>query len=114
MNAVRFAIIGYGNIGRRHAHHIQHTPGAELAAICDIDPKKNPGSTEVPFFQSAGEMLATGVADVACICTPNYLHEEHCIAALQSGMHALVEKPMAISTASCDRMIAAAEKTGKL
>ncbi len=114
-DAVRFAIIGYGNIGRRHAHHIQHTEGAQLTAICDTDQQKADGlSGAVSFYNSAAELLAAGVADVACICTPNYLHEEHCIAALNAGLHAVVEKPMSISTASCDRMIAAAGKSGKL
>lgn len=116
MNApVRFAIIGYGNIGQRHAHHILTTPGAELVAVCDIDARKSEFlSPDIAFFHNASAMLNAGIADVACICTPNYLHEEHCIAALEAGLHALVEKPMAISTASCDRMIQAAEQTGKL
>lgn len=114
-DAVRFAIIGYGNIGRRHAYHILNTDGCKLAAVCDIEAGKG---TDLPentaFFTSAGEMLAAGLADVACVCTPNYLHEQHCIEALRAGLHALVEKPMAISTASCDRMIAAAEQNGRL
>jgi predicted dehydrogenase len=112
---VRFAIIGYGNIGQRHAHHILTTPGAELMAVCDTDARKSEFlSPDIAFFHNAGVMLESGIADVACICTPNYLHEEHCVAALENGMHALVEKPLAISAASCDHMIAAAAKTGKL
>jgi len=114
-DTVRFAIIGYGNIGRRHAHHIMRTPGAELVAVCDIDSELR---EEIPedlmFFDSVEDLLERGAADVACICTPNYLHEDHTIAALRAGLHAVVEKPMAISTASCDRMIAAAADTGKL
>lgn len=114
-DAVRFAIIGHGNIGRRHAHHVRHTAGARLTAVCDIDAKKNAGlEQDIAFYTDPRQMLADGIADVACICTPNYLHEEHCIAALQSGIHALVEKPMAISTASCDRMITAADQSDRL
>jgi UDP-N-acetyl-2-amino-2-deoxyglucuronate dehydrogenase len=111
---IRFSIIGYGNIGRRHASHILHNPATELVAICDTDPSlaaKVPDG--IPFYTTPETMLATVNADVVCICTPNYLHEPHTIMALEAGMHAVVEKPMAISTASCDRMIAAAEKTGK-
>src|SRR6187549_1117998 len=112
-DTVRFAIIGYGNIGRRHAHHIMRTPGAELVAVCDIDPTKDDAVPEdTLFFTEVEDLLERGIADVACICTPNYLHEAHAVAALRAGMHAVVEKPMAISTDSCDRMIAAAAETG--
>ncbi len=113
-DAVRFAIIGYGNIGRRHAQHIQGTAGAMLTAVCDVDGQKATGLSGIPFYADVATMLNAGIADVACICTPNYLHEAHCIAALEAGIHAVVEKPMAISTASCDRMIAASEASGRL
>lgn len=111
---IRFAIVGRGNIGRRHERHILATEGARLSAICDIDAQKLdsiPDSCE--GYTDAALMLSTGIADVACICTPNYLHEPHSIMALNCGLHAVVEKPMAISTESCDRMIEAAARTGK-
>jgi len=115
ISPVRFAIIGHGNIGQRHAHHIQNTPGAELTAVCDVDESKQKGLPDsIPFFLSVEEMLAKHLADVVCICSPNYLHESHSIQALKSGAHAVVEKPMAISTASCDRMIETAMLCDKL
>jgi predicted dehydrogenase len=115
LRPVRFAVIGYGNIGQRHAHHILTTPGAELVAVCDIDVRKSEFlSPDVAFFRNCSALMESDVADVVSICTPNYLHEEHCIAALEKGHHALVEKPMAISTDSCDRMIAAAKQHDKL
>lgn len=110
----RFAIIGYGHIGKRHAHHILHMEGAALTAVCDIDPKKlNDVPEGVAIFTSVEELLRDQNSDVACICTPNYLHEPHTIAALEAGLHAVVEKPMALSTESCDRMIAAANKNDR-
>ncbi len=112
---IRFAVLGYGNIGKRHAHHIATNPNTRLTAICDCDvTKQHSAPSEVPFFEDADAMLRTGLADVVCVCTPNYLHEAHAIAALKTGHHAVVEKPMALSVASCDRMIAAAETSGKL
>ena len=113
-DTIRFAIIGYGNIGQRHAHHILRTPGAELVAVCDTD--ETVGEIleeEVLFFSHIEDLLARNMADVLCVCTPNYLHEQHTVAALRAGLHAVVEKPMAISTASADRMIAVAEETGR-
>jgi UDP-N-acetyl-2-amino-2-deoxyglucuronate dehydrogenase len=112
---IRFAIAGFGNIGSRHAEHILHQDGAVLVAICDIDASVE---TRIPqgvaFFTDIETMLAQTGLDVLCVCTPNYLHEPHTILALNSGVHAVVEKPMAMSVAECDRMIAAAETTGKL
>lgn len=117
---VRFAIIGYGNIGRRHAQHIIQNPDAVLTAVCDAEASKagaiealRDGGRHVSFFSDINSLLGAGIADVVSICTPNYLHEPHSIEALKTGHHALVEKPMAISVGSCNRMIAAAEAAGR-
>lgn len=115
MNTIKFAIVGFGNIGRRHAEHIMHTPSAELVAVCDINPAvkdKVPGNAA--FYTSIAKMLEQSKADVLCVCTPNYLHEAHCVLGLEAGMHTVVEKPMAISVAECDNMIEASQRTGKL
>lgn len=109
---IRFALIGLGNIGRRHAEHILQHPNAELAAICDIDSSKA-GSYDVPFFPDIEVLLRTAAVDAVSVCTPNYLHESHTIESLNAGFHVVVEKPMALSVAECDRMIEAAEKAGK-
>src|SRR5690606_19794330 len=53
-------------------------------------------------------MLTEIRPDVVCICTPNDLHCIHAVAALQAHCHVVVEKPMALSVAECDQMIAAA------
>ena len=110
---VKFAIIGLGNIGKRHAEHIMQHPQAQLVAVCDI----NAALSEVfnvPFYPSLADMLVHSDADVVCVCTPNYLHEQHSIAVLQSHRHVVVEKPMALSVAECDRMIAAATTVDKM
>ncbi len=111
---IRFAIVGYGNIGRRHAEHIQHNSSTELVAVCDINPAVKELIPGIAFYTRLEDMLAAGNADVLCICTPNYLHEPHTIAGLQAGLHTVVEKPMALSVAECDRMIAAANSAGKI
>ncbi len=111
---IRFAIAGFGNIGRRHAAHILNNEHAELVAICDINPELEKRVPEgVSFYTDVADMLQHINADVLCVCTPNYLHEPHTIAGLQAGMHTVVEKPMAISVAECDRMIAAAKEAEK-
>lgn len=113
-NRLRFSIVGFGNIGRRHAEHILNNPNTELVAICDIKSELSSKTPEgVTFYTDIDEMLTQTKADVLCVCTPNYLHEPHAIKGLHAGLHTVVEKPMAISVASCDRMIAAANETGK-
>lgn len=113
-NIIRFAIIGFGNIGRRHAEHILHNADTTLVAVCDTNVSVADRVPEgVPFYTALDTMLQQGDIDVLCVCTPNYLHEQHTIAGLQAGLHTVVEKPMALSVAECDRMIAAAEKAGK-
>lgn len=114
MSPIRFAVLGFGNIGQRHAHHIAQQPGAALAAICDTDAAKRElisgNYPNTPVFDSLEALLISGnIADVVCICTPNGLHAAHAVAALEAGMHAVVEKPMALSVAECDAMIAAAK-----
>lgn len=111
---IKFAIIGYGNIGQRHAEHIIQNGQAALMAICDIKPeRKSVIPKDTLFYTDAHEMLAAIDADVVCVCSPNYLHEPHAIAALQAGKHVVVEKPMAITTTACDKMIATATATNK-
>lgn len=114
MNPLRFAVVGFGNIGRRHATHILHNPDTVLVAVCDTDAAREQQVPEgVAFYNNINDLLAGTKADVLCVCTPNYLHEPHTIAGLRAGLHVVVEKPMALSVEECDRMIAAAEETGK-
>jgi len=111
---VRFVIVGFGNIGRRHAEHIMHNAGTELVAVCDSNASlktKVPGG--VGFYTGLDEMLKNTKADVLCVCTPNYLHEPHTIAGLQAGLHVVAEKPMALSVQECTNMIQAAQKANK-
>ena len=113
-NKLRFAIIGYGNIGKRHAEHIMHNAHTQLIAVCDCN--KDVESTlpkDIAFYTQLQDMLLQQKLDVLCICTPNYLHETHTIQGLEAGLHTVVEKPMAMSVSECNNMIAAANKNNK-
>lgn len=113
---IQFAIVGYGHIGRRHATHILENDQAQLVAVCDNNEaaRSRAAADGHRVFSGIEEMLGTIQADVVCVCTPNYLHKEHTVTALRHGYHAIVEKPMALSTEECDTMIAASEQYGKL
>lgn len=107
LKKVRFGIIGYGHIGKRHAEEILKHSQAELVSICDIDEQKN--NLEIAFYSAFQSMLEKENIDVVCICTPNGLHAEHGLMAIQHQKHIVCEKPMALTSADCERMISAAK-----
>jgi predicted dehydrogenase len=87
---------------------IKDHPGSELVALADTlgSEKCLSEKHKVPFFSSLDELLNAGIDfDVLSIATPNGLHEEHAIKGLQSGHHVVVEKPMALTKAGCERII---------
>jgi len=105
---IKFAVIGCGHIGKRHAEMIQRNEEAQLVALCDIKPKKELGidSYNVPVFSNIEDLLASDIAfDVLNVCTPNGLHTEHSIKGLESKKHIVCEKPMGLTTASCETVI---------
>jgi predicted dehydrogenase len=115
---IRFAVVGSGHIGKRHAAMIQQNPESELVAMADVNPAlaEDIGSTfGVPFFSSIEELLASGLEfDVVNICTPNNFHAPQAILALEAGKHVVVEKPMALSKADCEDVIYKSLQAGKL
>ncbi len=112
---VRFAIIGYGNIGTRHAQLIIQNEACTLVSICDNKPEalQKAKLLNIEVYSDLDLMLRTENIDVVCVCTPNYLHAEHSISALTAGCHVLCEKPMCMSTSEADRMIDTALTHGK-
>ncbi len=115
MKTIRFAVIGMGNIGKRHAHHIIQHPNASLVAVCDIDPNQYKPflSGSIEGFSHIDDLFAKSNIDVLNVCTPNYLHHSHSVDALTKGVHVVCEKPMALSEEECDAMIQAAEQHQK-
>jgi UDP-N-acetyl-2-amino-2-deoxyglucuronate dehydrogenase len=112
---INFALIGCGRIAQRHAEHIKNN--GLLVAVCDIDKKKAEDLAKkynCRAFYTIEDLLNSKIAlDVVSICTPNGVHAEHSIAALNAGKHVLCEKPMAIDVNDCGEMIKAAEKNNK-
>lgn len=105
---IKFAIIGQGHIGKRHAEMVRRNSEAQLIAVCDTAPKENLGlsNLEVPFYSSIEELLAAGhEIDVVSVCTPNGLHAKHSLLALENKMHVVCEKPMALHKADCEALI---------
>ena len=106
----RFAIVGYGHIGRRHAAIVQAHPAADLVAVCEVGEGAGPAlPAGIALFTDLHRLLQEARFDVACICTPNGLHADQAVACLRAGKHVIIEKPLALTVADCDRIIATAE-----
>lgn len=105
---IRFAVVGCGHIGKRHAEMVVRDPGAELVALCDIRPKEELGIEAYPvaFFSDMTSLLQSGLdIDVINICVPNGLHAEMAIQAIESGHHVVIEKPMALQVQDAERVL---------
>lgn len=105
---IRFAVVGCGHIGKRHAEMVVRDPDAELVALCDIRPKEELGIEAYPvaFFPDLDSLLqADQDIDVVNICVPNGLHAEMAIRAIEAGHHVVIEKPMALQVQDAERVL---------
>ncbi|GGB08643.1 Gfo/Idh/MocA family protein [Puia dinghuensis] len=104
---IKFAVIGCGHIGKRHAAMISNNKECELVALSDVLSRDQLEiNHDVPFFNSIDELLDSKVpVDVLSIATPNGLHEEQALKGLRAGCHVVIEKPMALHKAGCERII---------
>jgi UDP-N-acetyl-2-amino-2-deoxyglucuronate dehydrogenase len=106
--SIKFAIVGAGYIGKRHAEMITRNSEAELVAIADVKPQHQLDleAYKVPFFESLEDLLSHAVEfDVLCVATPNGLHSEHAILGLEARKHVVIEKPMALKKNDCEKII---------
>jgi predicted dehydrogenase len=111
-DTLRLGIIGLGAQGGYYAGFLTagRVPNTTLTAICDSDEGKREaaGQYGVPFFTDYRELLASGLVDAVVTTIPHYLHPEVAIAALDAGLHVLVEKPAGVYTRQVQRMLDAA------
>ena len=115
---MRFGLIGYGLWGTHHAEAIVKAPGAELTAIAchseETATRARKRFPELPVHIGYQALLDDASIDAIDIVVPNHLHEEIGIQALAANKHVLLEKPMALSVAACERLIAASNASGKV
>jgi len=128
---MKIAVAGLGFMGSTHLTALRSVAGAQLTAVVSDDPVKlsgdltkisgnlnRPGErldfSQVKKYRKLEEALADPDVEAVDLCLPTYLHEQAAIAALEAGKHVLVEKPMGLDGPACDRMLAAAEKSGRI
>lgn len=113
---IKFAVVGCGRIGTRHATMIQENPEAELVAIIDTNPlvEEKAKSIDVPFYNSIEEYLQNGPhAHVVTIATPNGLHASQAIQVLDAQRHVVIEKPMALHKKDAEAIIAKSKEVDR-
>lgn len=114
---MKIGLIGFGAWGRRHAEAIHRLPGTELVAIAvdgqasrDAAIRAYPDSVVTTDYR---ELLCLDQVEMVDVVVPNFLHCQMAGAGLDAGKHILLEKPMAVSVAECDRLLAAESASGK-
>ncbi len=127
---LRVGLVGIGFMGWIHYLAYQKVRGVKLAAVCTRDPKRREGDwrgiqgnfgppgeqvdlSGVSKYSALDELLRDPSIDLVDLCLPPHLHAGASIAALKAGKHAFVEKPMGLTAAECDKMVAAAKRAGK-
>jgi len=105
---IKFAVIGQGHIGKRHAEMIRRNPESELVAVCDVLSKEKLGLADIKekYFTNYEDLLASNLdIDVINICTPNGFHAEYAIKALQEKKHVVLEKPIALTKKDAETIL---------
>lgn len=115
MSPLRLGLIGAGSVGVLHAEAASQTPDVRITAVCDTDPlvaRRLAARCDARAFVDHRSLLEAGIVDAIVVNTPHALHADIVCDAGGSGLHVLVEKPMATSVADCERMIDACEAAG--
>lgn len=109
MKKVRVGVIGLGNMGKYHANYLAEgkVDRCELTALASSDPAKTAKFKGIKPFDSAEKLIDSGAVDAVLICTPHYSHTTLGIRAFEAGLHVMVEKPISVHKADCERLIAA-------
>jgi predicted dehydrogenase len=128
---MRLGVIGLGFMGTTHLKAARGIPGVEIGAVCSRDERKLAGDfSEVrgnnsdaggsadlsgaARYRDISALLGDDSIDAVDICLPTGMHERVTVDALRAGKHVIVEKPMALDGSSADRMVAEAERNGRV
>lgn len=127
---LKVGIVGFGFMGRTHYKCWKALDGAEIAAICDVnpnieedtkravgnigDPNETVDFSSLTLYNDLDKMLADEKLDAVSITLPTYLHPDISAKALSAGVNVMCEKPMALTAEMCAPMIEAAKQTGKV
>ncbi|HEX6513784.1 MAG TPA: Gfo/Idh/MocA family oxidoreductase, partial [Chloroflexota bacterium] len=113
MTTLRIGIAGLGVASTQMLPPMEAFPGVQLTAAADLRPEALQAFEERyggRGYQSVEELASDPNVDAIWVSTPNQFHCEHVVTCAEHGKHAVVEKPMALSIAECERMVEAVER----
>lgn len=115
MKKIKFAILGCGHIGKRHAELVSQHANAELVAAIDVEQSNlHFSSFGVPHFTSIEDFLNANIeVDVVNVCTPNGLHARQAITCLNHGINVVIEKPIALKNEDANAILEAANRNNR-
>lgn len=113
---IRMGILGFGGMGNWHFHHAPQVDGVQVVSVHDIDPARLAVAREngLKAYESREEFLADPDINFVLVATPNHLHKQFSIESLRAGKHTMCEKPVTVSIADLDEIIAVSKETGRL
>ena len=114
---INIAILGAGFMGKTHARALAKLPDVNIVGISSrsmAEASSLAQEVDAEPYDDARALLHAPDVDAVSITLPTYLHPEFTLAALNAGKHVLVEKPMALSVAECDRMVDAAARSDRI
>ena len=111
MNKVRIGIIGMGNMGKFHADYLlaNKISRCELTCFSERSETNRERYKQIKYFSSSEKLIRSGEVDAVIIATPHFSHTTIGIDALENGLHLLVEKPISVQKADCERLIETAK-----
>ncbi len=118
MEKIRLGIIGIGNMGSGHAKNVKDgkCPEFEITAIADINEERLAWAKEqeygdnITYFNTAEEMIESGIIEACLIAVPHYDHPKYAIECMKKGIHVMVEKPAGVYTKQVREMNEEAKK----
>jgi len=114
MSQYNLVIIGFGGMGEQHTKLLENHPQILVSGICDISPERQKAAKDqgLKVYESYESVLADPTVGLVLIATPNNLHREIAIAALNSQKHVICEKPVTLNAQELEEILAAQAKTG--
>jgi predicted dehydrogenase len=118
-DTIRIGIVGAGAIAQvAHLPVLSKMRGVHMVAICDNDRAKARALAERFGIEHTvtdiEDLLEIEEVDAVVLATPNHLHEPHALSALAAGRHVLCERPLALTSRGVERVLAAAERAGRM
>lgn len=114
MKKYNLVIIGFGGMGSQHYNLLENHNLINVSGICDInsDRRNEAKSFGLTIYETYESVLQDKLVDAILIATPNHIHKEIAIAALNSKKHVICEKPVTLNSSELEEILATQEKTG--